>query len=116
MFCEDSLPEWANEEPANQDEAVPTAEMAHVQLQDLSKAFEVPRTDQDALKKLGEAFKAACDQTTSTQVSASGNLSGPANSFGNPKAQAANRTITKTIDAGIRPVEFRRIELTKDLG
>ena len=72
MFCEDSLPEWANTDEdlspgANQDfsDVDNISFMKPLQREntsDISSIFEVPRTDNDAMKKLGDAFKAAVQE------------------------------------------------------
>lgn len=145
MFCEDSLPEWANEELAAQ--ASQESDLSDVDdmsfmtplhreaPQDLSAAFEVPKADQEALKKLGDAFKAACQevkeqedaaQQTANNVSALFNVTqNIAQNFLSEKPTAATPTaavgvtqkpINSKKDGVVKPVEFRRIDMTKDLG
>lgn len=141
MFCEDSLPEWANEE-------VPKAEdlsdvdnisfMPPLQKEipiEISNAFEVPKADQEALKKLGEAFKAACQevkdeeeaaQRTASNVSALFNVTqNIAQTFLSEKPTpvaptAAPKEVRKPVqhigEPVIKPVQFRRIDMAKDLG
>lgn len=72
MFCEESLPEWANTDEdvspaANQDfsDVDNISFMKPLQREnssDISSIFEVPRADNDAMKKLGDAFKAAVQE------------------------------------------------------
>lgn len=151
MFCEDSLPEWAQggESAESQiassdcdsnsnDDVDDITFMTPLQRevkQDFSSAFEVPKLDQEALKKLGDAFKAACqdvqDQEDATDpsthnVSTLFNVTQDmAQNFLSEKTfssapTAAPIVTTKPInskqEAIIRPVEFRRIDMTKDLG
>jgi hypothetical protein len=75
MFCEDSLPEWAqaSTQPSalnSEGQDVDNFQETRIDLEtplnrdapvDLSKAFEVPKNDQEALKKLGDAFRQACE-------------------------------------------------------
>ena len=105
MFCEESLPEWAQGEAANTapEETIEDSFQAksfmsplHKQNdapQDMSAVFEVPKVDQDALKKLGEAFKAACDENFVAEIKPPSKIKTP----------------------HIRAVEFRRIDLTQDM-
>ena len=70
MFCEESLPEWAQNDAdetaqgaagssssdiSDVDDITFMAPLQRDHSQDISSIFEVPRTDQDALKKLGDA-------------------------------------------------------------
>ncbi|WP_255490180.1 DUF2802 domain-containing protein [Bdellovibrio sp. KM01] len=148
MFCEDSLPEWANEE-ADETAASSSQDFSDVDnmsflqpLQragsDISTAFEVPKTENDAMKKLGEAFKAACQEVEEEEAAAEKAPSifdvthNIAQNFLGEKPMAATPTAvvtekkpaaatkpaaTKQAATGpnIRPVEFRRIDLVKDL-
>jgi hypothetical protein len=149
MFCEESLPEWANQELDENDydfaDGVDEVSfMPPIQRgvpRDLSSAFEIPKNDTTALDKLGKAFKDACNevpqemvQEVVNQKANSGTGSGfldindligkknndlmesiaidksvvrPAN-LGQPSEKKLNLS-------GVRPVEFRRIELVKDL-
>lgn len=120
MFCEESLPEWVQEEdvPAPTEESIEDAFQAKSFIplqkegpQDMSAVFEVPKVDQDALKKLGEAFKAACTEVEAAQTPAAQNMIPQQGTVTDIKAAAA----AKTRHPGIRPVEFRRIDLTRDL-
>lgn len=108
MFCEESLPEWAQEEPVVEAN------------RDLSAVFEVPKNDQQALKKLGEAFKAACaaDAPAIIEKAAMNLASQPPISAVQQEVQKQQRqadTLAKGTKT-IRPVEFRRLDMTKDLG
>lgn len=143
MFCEDSLPEWAQEHEENAlsqskddlSDVDNISFMAPLQRDsspielDLSAAFEVPKADKDALKKLGDAFKAACQevkeqeeaaQQTANNVSALFNVTqNLAQNFLGEKPTPATPTAAvqpKVKDVSIRPVEFRRIDMAKDLG
>ncbi len=139
MFCEESLPEWAqssSEETIDSSSDVNSMQfMPPLQREatpDMSSVFEVPRADQDALKKLGDAFKSACQevkeqedaaQQTANNVSALFNVTqNIAQTFLSekptpvtPTAAIAAKT-TSNKDVMIRPVEFRRIDMAKDLG
>lgn len=141
MFCEDSLPEWANEEvPKSEDlsDVDNISFMPPLQKEipiEISSAFEVPKADQEALKKLGEAFKAACQevkeeeeaaQKTANNVSALFNVTqNIAQTFLSEKPTpatptAAPKEVRKPVqhigEPVIRPVQFRRIDMAKDLG
>ncbi|WII70754.1 DUF2802 domain-containing protein [Bdellovibrio sp. 22V] len=145
QFCEDSLPEWVQEEAGQETTAMTTQDLSDVddmsfmsplqrEAPDMSNVFEVPRADQEALKKLGEAFKAACQevkeqeeaaQQTANNVSALFNVTQSiAQNFLSekpvPAAPTAAVNTTKPINAKkegvVRPVEFRRIDMAKDLG
>lgn len=145
MFCEQSLPDWAQddsslESPEDNEGVDEISFMPPIQRgipRDLSSAFEIPKPDTTALKKLGEAFKAACEEvpqeivdekpTKSPQgfLDLNEELSAqqkddekknrsairPAN-LGRDNGRAKEEKIE---NSGIRPVEFRRIELVKDL-
>lgn len=84
MFCEESLPEWAQAATAPAMESASAAETQDVDAfqesridleaplsrevpTDLSKAFEIPKVDQEALKKLGDAFRQACETASHLQ-------------------------------------------------
>lgn len=145
MFCEESLPEWVQDESAT--DTVVSSDLSDVDEmsfmtplhketpQDMSNVFEIPKADQDALKKLGDAFKAACQevkdqeeasQQTANNVSALFNVTqNIAQNFLSEKPitaapTAATMVTTKPVNANkealIRPVEFRRIDMAKDLG
>jgi hypothetical protein len=102
---------------------------------DFSTVFEVPKADHDALKKLGDAFKAACNEVkeadeaaekTANNVSALFSVTqNIAQNFLGEKPTPATPTAapvvkTKPINAKkesvVQPVQFRRIDMTKDLG
>jgi hypothetical protein len=145
MFCEDSLPEWANSEiPPEEfsvaslndmDEMKMSAPLHRDNAVDFSSVFEVPKADTEALKKLGDAFKAACNevkeqdeaaQQTANNVSALFSVTqNIAQNFLGEKPMASTPTAapmqkTKPINAKkegvVQPVQFRRIDMTKDLG
>ncbi|MEN0059906.1 MAG: DUF2802 domain-containing protein, partial [Bdellovibrio sp.] len=140
MFCEDSLPEWVNEENlessaqdlSDVDDISFMTPLQKDSKADLSTAFEIPRNDQEALKKLGDAFKAACQEVegkeksaeqTSQNISALFNVTqSMAQNFlsekPTPKAPTALATKPKSSGTApnIRPVEFRRIDMANDLG
>jgi hypothetical protein len=119
MFCEESLPEWAQAStkpaPENKDTDVDAFQESRLDLEaplsrevpvDLSKAFEVPSTDQQALKKLGDAFRQACENANHLQQVTQGFVED--NIVTKP---AANPVPTpKATGPVIRPVTFPRIE------
>ncbi|ASD65555.1 hypothetical protein B9G79_15295 [Bdellovibrio bacteriovorus] len=142
MFCEDSLPEWANEEmeestQSDLSDVDNISFMTPLQREipiEISTAFEVPKADQEALKKLGDAFKAACNevkaeeeaaQQTANNVSALFNVTqNIAQTFLSEKPTPAaptaapvekKRPVLHIGEPEIRPVQFRRIDLAKDL-
>lgn len=146
MFCEDSLPEWIQNEDfgTNKDSEVDMSDVDNISFmsplhrempQDMSGAFEVPKADKDTLKKLGDAFKAACQevqdqedesQQTAQNISALFNVTQSiAQNFLSDKPVPAAPTAAPLVtakpintqkEAVIRPVEFRRIDMTRDLG
>ncbi|KHD89756.1 MAG: hypothetical protein OM95_01400 [Bdellovibrio sp. ArHS] len=152
MFCEDSLPEWAQGEVEDEtssslsdvDNMSFMNPLQRDSAHDMSNVFEVPKSDNEALKKLGEAFKAACvevaeketaAQQTANNVSALFNVTqNIAQTFLSEKrtpvaptaaskpqavvtpAPAPTATTGGKKDNVIRPVEFRRLDMTKDLG
>lgn len=78
MFCEESLPEWAQEGGAEGQIENELSDVDDISFmpplpkdlgQDLSSAFEVQKNDHKALKKLGEAFKAACEEMENPEAS-----------------------------------------------
>lgn len=145
MFCEDSLPEWVQDAEAKESQASASDSMDDVDditfmtpLQreakpDYGSVFEVPKADQEALKKLGDAFKAACqevkeqeDATLSTnsastlfnvtQNMAQGFLrEKPISSAPTAAPMVTVKPVNSNQEGVIRPVEFRRIDMTKDL-
>ncbi len=146
MFCEDSLPEWIQEEDSTNDthsesdlsDVDNISFMSPLQRevpQDLSAAFEVPKADQEALKKLGDAFKAACQeaeekedssQQVANSVSALFNVTqNIAQNFLSDRPTPVAPTAAPIVsvkpvngnkEAVVRPVEFKRIDMAKDLG
>ncbi|MNL42911.1 hypothetical protein D3C87_1653980 [compost metagenome] len=135
MFCEDSLPEWALDQTAQQslesneaDEMTFSAPLQREAPVDMSSVFEVPRNDQSAMKKLGDAFKAACEEATVQNNQKPSTLGMKMPEFVeifNPTMKADSATATKPAAeaqkaeapvSNIRPVEFRRIDMTRDLG
>ncbi len=107
MFCEDSLPEWIQDSAG--DSSLPEGGHLQTPLQtallrdrprDMSEVFEIPKNDQQALKKLGEAFKAVCNERSEAAATETAQASPP---------------LTIPVSS-IRPVEFRRIDMAKDLG
>lgn len=145
MFCEDSLPEWANEEldetttSSSQDfsDVDNISFMKPLQRagdNDITTAFDVPRTENDAMKKLGDAFKAACQEVKEEEEAAekapsifdvthniAQNFLGEKPAPATPTAVAKKPAAAKPAPAkdatgpNIRPVQFRRIDLVKDL-
>lgn len=143
MFCEDSLPEWINDEISEDD--IKQSDLSDVDdisfmppLQkespiDFEQVFEIPKADDQALKKLGEAFKAACQEVKEqeeeadkaaqnvsalfnmTQNIAQNFLSEKAPGSAAPTALGTNKQPKKMMDNVVRPVEFRRIDMTNDL-
>ncbi len=125
MFCEESLPEWAEDSSGSssleiaeteENEMTFGAPLKRESPIDMSAVFEVPRTDQNALKKLGDAFKAACDEAVPAPVSTASNfidLSAIENTT--PAAGPAKAKESATAP-NVRPVQFRRIDMTRDLG
>lgn len=138
MFCEDSLPEWIETEtkPANDfsdvDDMSFMPPLQKESLTDLSSVFEVPKADQAALKKLGDAFKAACNEVDEQErvaqerennvaalFSVTQNI---ANNFLGEKKPNPNIEFVETVmpvnskkESVLRPVQFKKIELVKDL-
>lgn len=138
MFCEESLPEWVQEDSLEAGAEPEIETEIHHPLEDFSNTFEVPQSDQEALKKLGDAFKAACQEAkdkeeaaiqTTQNVSALFNMTqNIAQNFLSPKPEAEVRVKSekpetlreekiqdKKMDNVIRPVEFRRIDMSRDL-
>jgi hypothetical protein len=120
MFCEESLPEWAQSstQPSPQKTSVDGQDVDNFQQSridfeaplsrevpaDLSKAFEVPKTDQDALKKLGDAFRQACETANHVQQVTQGFV------------DETRQTVTpqyKSKSPIVRPVTFPRIDSDK---
>ncbi|HEX7675390.1 MAG TPA: DUF2802 domain-containing protein [Bdellovibrio sp.] len=136
MFCEESLPEWANsaEQTEALEEASDLSDVDNISFmtplqrdkqQDISAVFEVPKANNDAMKKLGEAFKAACleaeEQEQKPVAPSILNVTQDiAQNFLGEKPQGTNpgkaSPTNRKMDGVIRPVEFRRIDMTNDLG
>ncbi|MNJ92670.1 hypothetical protein D3C87_103440 [compost metagenome] len=130
MFCEESLPEWAQGMTSETEETEENEMSFMSPLQreapvDMSAVFEVPRNDQNALKKLGEAFKAACDEATVQNNQKPSNLGAKMPEFvelftQSNKASAPAEMVAPEKPAepvsNIRPVQFRRVDMTRDLG
>lgn len=115
MFCEESLPEWAQAatkpEQTLQEPDVDSFQESRLEMEpplsrevpvDLTKAFEVPQADQEALKKLGEAFRQACETANHLQEVTQGFVENNKPVVEEPK--------TKPAGPVIRPVTFPRIE------
>jgi hypothetical protein len=123
MFCEESLPEWAqaSTEPAAimkaaaSDADVDAFQESRIDLEmplsrevpvDLTKAFEVPKTDQDALKKLGDAFRQACETANHLQQVTQDFVEDS-----KPVMKAEQKPKSKSSGPVIRPVTFPRIDV-----
>lgn len=146
MFCEESLPGWIQDEEStgsqmtssdSNDDVDDITFMTPLQREaktDYSSAFEVPKTDQEALKKLGDAFKAACQEVKEKESAAEQPENNVSTLFNVTQSIAQNFLSEKPISVAptaaplatvkpingkqesvIRPVEFRRIDMTKDL-
>nr|BFD61857.1 hypothetical protein BdHM001_05380 [Bdellovibrio sp. HM001] len=143
MFCEESLPEWVNDEVQQEANSSDLSDVDNISFMpplqkeipiEISTAFEVPKADKEALKKLGDAFKAACEevkaeekaaQQTANNVSALFNVTqNIAQTFLSEKPTPAAPTAATVAtqkpvqyigEPEIRPVQFRRIDLTKDM-
>lgn len=122
MFCEESLPEWAQAstkpELISKDTDVDSFQESRIDMEaplsrespvDLSKAFEIPKADQDALKKLGDAFRQACETANHLQQVTQGFVedSKPFVATNVGDTVGPNQKVTGTV---IRPVTFPRIE------
>lgn len=143
MFCEDSLPEWAQnpqeqQEESSLNEVDEMSFMAPLQRenkQDISSIFEVPKSENHSLKKLGEAFKAACQEVKEQEEKIQSptipsviqdmtqNFLGekPLSNKAAAKKQAppvqypVQHPVQYIGEPTIRPVEFRRLDLARDL-
>lgn len=122
MFCEESLPEWAQAsthpeaamQAAANDAEVDAFQESRIDLEtplsrevpvDLTKAFEVPKADQEALKKLGDAFRQACETANHLQQVTQGFVE---------DSKPVVKTETKNNNGPvIRPVTFPRIDASK---
>jgi len=118
MFCEESLPEWAqastlpSSNSKNEGHDVDNFQEARIELEsrlsrevpvDYSKAFEVPTADQVALKKLGDAFRQACETASHLQQVTNGFVE-----ESKPKTSSSVKVVPD-----IRPVSFPRIDSAK---
>jgi len=118
MFCEESLPEWAQastqpesaSQSAASDAEVDAFQESRIDLDmplsrevpvDLTKAFEVPKADQDALKKLGDAFRQACETANHLQQVTQGFVD---------DSKPVVKPEPKASGPVIRPVTFPRID------
>lgn len=125
MFCEESLPEWAGEEAqaaeTNDHSDVddisfmtPLQRDAAPATPDLSSVFEVPKTDQEALKKLGDAFKQACKEVKE-QEEVDAQKPQNVSALFNSMTQGVAQNFLGDKKGMVRPVQFRRIDMTRDL-
>lgn len=117
MFCEEALPEWAQEgvkkATANSSLAADEFKFLDPELEnplqrevsvDIAKAFEMPQRDSEALKKLGEEFKKAVadkkmpqdftelNSATKVFASAGSATSAPANKIVSPPVAVRNKS------------------------
>ncbi|WP_413580385.1 DUF2802 domain-containing protein [Bdellovibrio sp. HCB288] len=141
MFCEDSLPEWANEEADSADAAMASdfSDVDNISFMqplqragsDISNVFALPQNESDSMKKLGDAFKAACQEVEEEQAEAekapsifdvthniAQNFLGEKPAPATPTAVTSKPAPAKNNSAtgpNVRPVEFRRIDLVNDL-
>jgi hypothetical protein len=113
MFCEESLPEWAraSTQPAAiaKDNDVDLFQESRIDMEaplsrevpvDLTKAFEMPKTDHEALRKLGDAFRQACETANHLQQVTDGFVED-------------SKPVAKKGTNVIRPVTFPRIDSSK---
>ena len=141
MFCEDSLPDWAQESVSAakaEDDYSDVDDIGFMpplqkdsSVVDVAKAFEIPRTENEALKKLGDAFKAACVEVKEQEEAQQQKVESIASIFSVTQNMAQNFLSEKPISAAptamtakpinsnkeavVRPVEFRRIDMFDDL-
>lgn len=135
QFCEESLPDWIDDElPALEqadhfafDETQMLSPTQRGLPRDLSTAFEVPQQDQTTLKKLGDAFKAACKEVPDvslenvrekqegfldlSQILKSNTLGGNTKKAPAAPALPVRREVVQNL--GVRPMEFRRLDSTR---
>jgi hypothetical protein len=120
MFCEDSLPEWAQSsteiiatKPADEAGDVDGFQETRIDMDmglererpaDVSLAFDVPVADQEALKKLGDAFRQACETANHLEEVTKG--------FTESKKPSQSSTASGK-EPVIRPVKFPRIDSNK---
>lgn len=128
MFCEDSLPEWAGEE-AQAAEVNDLSDVDNISfmttlqregesapsIPDMSTAFEVPKTDQAALKKLGDAFKQACKDVKDQEEIDAQKPQNVSSLFNSMTQGVAQNFLGEKKGGGVRPVQFRRIDMTREM-
>lgn len=125
MFCEDSLPEWAGEvaqaaevsdlsDVDNISFMSPLQREATPAVPDMSTAFEIPKTDQTALKKLGDAFKQAC-KDVKDQEEVDAQKPQNVSSLFNSMTQGVAQNFLGEKKGTVRPVQFRRIDMTREM-
>lgn len=126
MFCEESLPEWAQSstQPAvsmAKDHDVDSFQESRIDMEaplsrevpvDLTKAFEVPTADQEALKKLGDAFRQACETANHLQQMTQGFVE-DSKPVVNPEVKQKTTATANATGPVIRPVTFPRIDSSK---
>jgi hypothetical protein len=113
MFCEDSLPEWAQSStevstaPAAADDGNDVDGFQESRIDhDMGRTFAtdiptaIPVAEQDALKKLGDAFRQACETASHVEEVTQGFVEG-------------NRPPEPVSGPVVRPVKFPRIESNK---
>lgn len=124
MFCEESLPEWVpssekTEEAFSAEDSndVDGFQESRIDVDmgldrerapDLSLAFEVPQADQEALKKLGDAFRQACETANHVEEVTKGFTE--ANKTAEKPAAKPTASAKEPV---IRPVNFPRIDSNK---
>ncbi len=145
MFCEDSLPEWAqagtseaqSDDYSDVDDIgfMPPLQKEGQAGLDIAKAFEIPKNDQESLKKLGDAFKAACEEVLGPEAPQPPIVESIASLFSvtqnmaqnflseKPLSSAPTATLMSTAkpinskkESTIRSVEFPRIDNWDNLG
>ena len=120
MFCEESLPDWAKEEENSTTTPTPVkateaqfempATLEENPKQWIQKAIQETqnqkksKSSQEALKKIGEQF-----QTLSQTTNAASSLTQPVATTEETKPTLPEKTI------GVRPYEFRKIDMNKNL-
>lgn len=124
MFCEESLPEWVAQDLNIADTKTETTEMPRITQpvkdtfkevaiqKTMQNAFETPKVENDALKKLGEEFKKACleaemqrqkhEEMTVTNLEST------------PTLMSDKAAFTAKKEKEIRPVIFPRIDFNKN--
>ena len=141
MFCEESLPEWAQGDGTDIEEQNSLHDVDDMSFmpplpkdlgKDISAAFDVQKNDQQALKKLGQAFKAACEEVEKAEMPAEKPIEmsafysvthNIAQNFLSDRPTsnaptAASVSVVKPVntqkEALIRPVEFPRIDSLRE--